>query len=124
MSESDKDPDFDAKLNELARARLNEDVDRLPADVTDRLQRMRREAVQLVDERPQLSGKLVRLLPYAGLAAAAALALVVTVNSDFATGVEELPVADEMEFATIQELELVEELEFVAWLEAGAPGAG
>lgn len=124
MSESDKDPDFDAKLNELARARLNEDVDRLPADVTDRLQRMRREAVQLVDERPQLSGNLVRLLPYAGLAAAAALALVVTVNSDFATGVEELPVADEMEFATIQELELVEELEFVAWLEAGAPGAG
>ena len=124
MSESDKDPDFDAKLNELARARLNEDVDRLPADVTDRLQRMRREAVQLVDERPQLSGKLVRLLTYAGLAAAAALALVVTVNSDFATGVEELPVADEMEFATIQELELVEELEFVAWLEAGAPGAG
>ena len=124
MNESDKDPDFDAKLNELARARLNEDVDRLPADVTDRLQRMRREAVQLVDERLPFSRRLVRLLPYAGLAAAAALALVVTVNSDFANGVPELPVADEMEFATIQELELVEELEFVAWLEAGAPGAG
>lgn len=122
MKESDKDSE--SKLEELARSWLNEDVDRLPADVTDRLQRMRREAVQLGDERPQLSGKLMRLLPYAGLAAAAALALVVTVNSDFANGVPELPIADEMEFATIQELELVQELEFVAWLEAGAPGAG
>jgi hypothetical protein len=124
MKESDKDSDIESRLEELARSRLNEDVDRLPADVTDRLQRMRREAVQLVDERPQFSRKLARLLPYAGLAAAAALALVVTVNSDFATGVPELPIADEMEFETIQELELVEELEFVAWLEAGAPGAG
>lgn len=124
MKESDKHSDIESRLEELARQQLNKDVDRLPADVTDRLQRMRREAVQLVDESPRFSGKLARLLPYAGLAAAAALALMVTVNSDFTGGVPELPVADEMEFATIQELELVEELEFVAWLEAGAPGAG
>jgi hypothetical protein len=110
----------EARLEALARQATGE----VPADVSERLAAMRREAVQVLeDERP--SSWIRQWSPVTASMAGAAFALVVALwlvlqpDEDIA-----LPLASEPEAAIVTDMDLLEELEFIAWLEEESQGAG
>ena len=124
MSESDQE----ARLKDA----LQREREALPQAVRDRLAASRQEAVALLEEaeaRPAaaravawLTGRFdVRGLALVGAAAAAALALWVTLSVPDDPA---LPMLSAPEVAVVQDLELLEELEFLAWLEEESQGAG
>lgn len=109
---------------ELVRA-LRERGDQVPADVAERLVRMRRSAVAELERREALPGRRP-LWPWLGGLAAAALALSVALllSGPAAPEPDALLLADADELAAIAELDVLEDLEFLAWLEQEQLDAG
>jgi hypothetical protein len=116
----DNDQSDEAFVHELER-RLAAEVDQLPADVSARLQEMRRQASVAAD----VPAPRRRLWWSAALAGAGAVALAVGVSlTGTSTEVPPLPQATDLELAASADLELLEELEFLAWLDEEDLSAG
>ena len=112
--ESNSTPPGAAQVEQL-RARRDE----VPADVAQRLERMRRVAVaELAPARSP--GIRWRGPAWAGGLAGTAAALLLTVTllrSGPEDGFERLLLADARELAAVAELEVLEDLEFLIWLD-------
>lgn len=96
-------------------------------DVSQRLARMRREAVRMAEDTASPWDRIARFLgghSLTAFATAAGLVFAVWLGLRTVGQPPALPMLDEPEVAVVQELELLEDLEFLAWLEEESVGAG
>lgn len=116
----------DAQFAERAKAAFDSSVERLDAATLSQLNQRRQAALVRLAEQPAASPWL-RLLPATGLAAAAAVAVLIMGQP----GRIEIPDAGDTAATDFEillgedDLEMIEELEFYSWIdEAGADSVG
>lgn len=117
----------EAQFAERAKAAFDSSVERLDAATLSQLNQRRQAALAELAERPAASPWL-RLLPATGLAAAAAVAVLIMGRPGV---VVELPDAGDSAVTDFEillgddSLEMIEELEFYSWIdEAGVDNVG
>ena len=109
---------------ERATDALRDENEHVPADVAQRLQAARRQAVEAADRGASPSGANLPLWGGAGLASfAAAMGIAVMLTSQDpalpAMNVDDLALlaTDTDELLVVNDLDVLEDLEFLAWLE-------
>jgi hypothetical protein len=118
MNESDRK----AELARVAKLRFDDSVDALDAATLSRLNRGRQRALAELGG-VRRHGAWLRWLPATGVAAAALLAVMLTV--DPGTAVPDDPVsASDFGMLLEDDLEMIEDLEFYSWLEGAELEAG
>ncbi len=117
MSES-KQPTGDEHLEQRARALLQESADQLDGATRSRLTQARHAALDAIKQRQ--TNVWTWLLPAAGVASAAVVAVLLSVNlvQQDAQQMAATAVVDELEIVTAEDsLEFYRDVEFYAWLD-------
>ena len=116
MSES-KQPMGDEHFEQRARALLQESADQLDGATRSRLTQARHAALDAIKQRQTNVGTW--LMPAAGLAAAAVVAVMLSVNPDQQDAQQlAAAVVDELEIVTAEDsLEFYRDVEFYSWLD-------
>ena len=114
---TDIDQDLDKLAEQLGETLRQQELD-VPAEVAERLQAARRQAVTHAEKNAQRKARLWPRVAGAGAAVSAGLVFAVAVLLFLQSPVDSLPRMDDVELAAAQDAELLDELEFLAWMVA------